>query len=122
MARTSHNNMVRVIARTALVLDPAAAPVLPGDMAELPAPEAARLIYEGHAIEDPAAAAADAERHEAEAAAKAEAERKAAEAAAKAEAERVAAEAAAKVEAEREEAEAAAKVEAEKRAAEKARK
>lgn len=101
--------MVRVIARTALVLDPAAAPVLPGGMAKLPAPEAARLIYEGHAIEDPAAAAAETERQEADAAEKAEAER-------------VAAEAAAKAEAEREEAEAAAKVEAEKHAAEKAKK
>lgn len=104
---------VRVIARTALVLGPDEPPVLPGCPVNLPATEAERLIAEGHAEADPAAAKAEAEREAAKAAAKAEAERQAAEAKAQAEAEREAAEAAAKAEAERQAAEAKAKAEAE---------
>lgn len=48
---------LRVIARTALVVDPAQPPVMPGQWVDLPAPEAARLIEEGHADLDPVAAA-----------------------------------------------------------------
>lgn len=50
---------MRVIARTALVLDPAQPPVLPGHPVNLPAGEAARLIAEGHA--EPAGPEAEAE-------------------------------------------------------------
>jgi len=50
---------MRVIARTALVLDPAQPPVLPGHPVNLPTAEAVRLIAEGHA--EPGGPAAQAE-------------------------------------------------------------